>query len=303
MSTTTLASGVSGEAIQSPNSCSSSSTDSLSQTTVLRIYTDGDVEVEESDEDDEKEDVVHDIEYKGIEEEEEGNKRRNTKRWKDVGVGKPPIKFYIEEPPGYGRDSDEDVYESHENGCENVHGGCDNDSYQEENKVEEGDEVGLEGDNREQDQNHFRDTFDMRLPRMSYFSRQVSESVLLGRSATFDDTLERRVSQPAYLGSIRTHDELGRSASQDGSFGRRLSLSQDILAGRRISHDAISRMSQGSTSSSRGRERRSSYQPLRRLSDLRTLTMTLGLHIHGSILNLATDKSRKQVSTVHWRRW
>lgn len=35
--------------------------------------------------------------------------------------------------------------------------------------------------------------------------------------------------------------------------------------------------------------------PLRRLSDLRSLTLTLGLQIHGSILNLAADKSRKQV--------
>ena len=43
--------------------------------------------------------------------------------------------------------------------------------------------------------------------------------------------------------------------------------------------------------------------PVRRLSDLKALTTTLGLHIHGSLLSLAGnyDKARKQVlSLFHW---
>lgn len=40
--------------------------------------------------------------------------------------------------------------------------------------------------------------------------------------------------------------------------------------------------------------------PVRRLSDLKALTTTLGLHIHGSLLSLAGnyDKARKQVNNV-----
>lgn len=94
--------------------------------------------------------------------------------------------------------------------------------------------------------------------------------------------LRRQPSQDAVRKSHESQEAILRyQRSQTAHFRRQ--LSRDSGLGRQVSQEG-------------GSER--SHPPLRRLSDLRNLTLTLGLQIHGSILNLATEKSRKQVTNT-----
>ncbi|XP_042204947.1 kinase D-interacting substrate of 220 kDa B-like isoform X3 [Homarus americanus] len=110
--------------------------------------------------------------------------------------------------------------------------------------------------------------------------RQLSHNVMFGRRLSHDVTLKRKFS----------HDiTLRRNLSQDALLTRQ--RSQEELLTRQRSQDAI--LTLGRQAPREGTTDRL-LPPLRRLSDLRNLTLTLGLQIHGSFLNLATEKSRKQ---------
>ncbi|XP_045107810.1 kinase D-interacting substrate of 220 kDa B-like isoform X3 [Portunus trituberculatus] len=88
----------------------------------------------------------------------------------------------------------------------------------------------------------------------------------------------------------------GRKLSEDSIRVFRRQRSQEVLLARRA---AIAKKScsvdEGVGANVLGRRGSEGlFAPLRRLSDLRQITHTLGLHIHGSLLHLATEKSRKQ---------
>nr|XP_045615687.1 kinase D-interacting substrate of 220 kDa B-like isoform X5 [Procambarus clarkii] len=148
----------------------------------------------------------------------------------------------------------------------------------------------------------------------NYEEEQTPSHSSTDESEEHDDPPTIRVSERRVSDTI--HEDLSL-----GDTPRRLSflkpaprrhLSHDVTLGRRFSHDALlmrqrthealltrqrsqdAILTLGRHASQDGGSAETSHPPLRRLSDLRSLTLTLGLQIHGSILNLASEKSRKQ---------